>query len=193
MEPKGELAQHLLSLLSDAGLPVLVVATLGTVIAVIQFATSLDESAFASQDRLTQAFASSSRRVRAYALFVISHALATASTLAIANQLLRDATVVQFLGREPGQIIFQLQAGIAAYFLVVDWWSLRKGDQFPAFAAIMAGLAGVGALLAYGIQEVSASDSWAPAVVCVTTAFLWYRLVGWASSSGSDLARAIQN
>ena len=193
MEPTGQLSEELLTLLGDAGLPVVVVAMIGTAIALYQFTHGLNEAAFATQDRAMSMFASSSRRVRAYGLFVISHALATTTTIAVADQLFRDEEVVRALGIDPSQFTLQLQAGIAAYFLVIDWWSLRQGDELPAVMAVMVGLAGALLTVAYGVRQAVLEEAWQYVLPWFATAFLWFRSFGWASSSGSALARAIQN
>lgn len=193
MEPSGEYAHELLSLLRDAGLPVAVVAAIGTAIALYQFTHGLNEAAFATQDRAIRMFASSSRRVRVYALFIISHTLATTTTIAVANRLLQDQDLTSAIGVDPSTFIFRLQAGLAAYFLVIDWWSLRQGDELPAVAAVLVGTAGVILTIGYGIREAVLEDSWQYVLPWVAVAYLWFRSFGWASSSGSALARAIQN
>lgn len=150
MDPSGGISQLLLELLRDAGLPVAVVAAIGTAIALLQFGKVLSDNNFKTEQGVVRAFAGSSRRVRAYALFVISHSVAVAVTLGVAGSLLASPAVTDFLGVEQAVAIQRVQAAVAAYFLVIDWWSLKMGDTLPIVAALFVGWLGGLLVLGYG-------------------------------------------
>jgi hypothetical protein len=193
VEPAGELPAFLLQLLRDAGLPVAIVAAVGTVIALLQFGKVLSDNNFKAEQGVVRTFAGSSRRVRAYALFVISHSVAVASTLGVAISLTASPVVMDYLGVEQAAVIQRVQAAIAAYFLVVDWWSFKMGDTLPTVAATLVGWLGGLLVLAYGAAHALMAESWTPLIPWVVLAFVWFKGFGWASSTGSGLARALQN
>lgn len=193
MEPAGQYAEILLALLREAAVPVVVVTFIGTAIALYQFFRGLGDAAAATQDSAVQLFASSGRRVRAYGLFIVSHALATTTTVGVAHQLLQDEGLVSKLAVDPSRALASVTAGLAAYFLIVDWWSLRQGDTLPAVAALSIGLVGVAVTMTFGAYQALQSKNWFALLPWTATAFLWFKSFGWASSTGSALARAIQN
>lgn len=193
MEPVGELPAFLLQLLRDAGLPVAIVAAVGTVIALLQFGKVLSDKNFEAEQGVVRTFAGSSRRVRAYALFVISHSVAVTGTLGVAVSLTASPVVMDFLGVEQAVVIQRVQAAVAAYFLVVDWWSFKMGDTLPIVTATLVGWLGGLLVLAYGAAQALMAESWSPLIPWVVLAFVWFKGFGWASSTGSGLARALQN
>lgn len=193
MEPTGELPALLLQLLRDAGLPIAIVAAVGTVIALLQFGKVLSDHNFQAEQGVVRTFAGSSRRVRAYALFIISHSVAVAATLGVALSLTASPEVTQFLGVEQAVVVQRVQAAIAAYFLVIDWWSFKIGDTLPIVAATLIGWLGGVLVLGYGAVQALTTESWSPLIPWVILAFVWFKGFGWASSTGSGLARALQN
>lgn len=193
MDPTGDLPRQLLQLLGAAGLPVAVVAVVGTLIALLQFGKVLSDSNFNAEQGVVRQFAGSSRRVRAYALFVTSHSVAVAATMAAATALTGSPEVIQFLGVEQAVFLQRVQAAIAAYFLVIDWWSLRMGDTLPIAAAMIVGWIGGLVILGYGAGQALLAESWSPLLPWFVMAFFWFKGFGWASSTGSGLARALQN
>lgn len=193
MDPSGDLSQLLLQLLRDAGLPVAIVAAIGTTIALLQFGKVLSDNNFKAEQGVVRAFAGSSRRVRAYALFVISHAVAVSVTLGVVSSLLASPAVTDFLGVEQAVVIHRVQAAVAAYFLVIDWWSLKMGDTLPIVAALFVGWLGGLLVLGYGASQALIAGSWQLLIPWCITAFVWFKGFGWASSTGSGLARAMQN
>lgn len=193
MEPSGELAERFLDLLRDAGLPLAVVAVFGTCIALYQFSRGLSEGAYASERRVFQGFARSPRRVRAYASFVISHGIATTATIGLVTQVLANPTVAASVGTESSRVLWQVQAGVAAYFLAIDWWAFNYGDMLPSVAAVAVGAGGALLFLGVGAYEASNQGSWGVFLAWAAAIFVWFSALGWASSSGSDLARTVQN
>ena len=193
MEPIGQLPNLLLQLLKDAGLPIAIVAAVGTVIALLQFGKVLSDNNFKAEQGVVRTFAGSSRRVRAYALFVISHSVAVAATLGVASALTASPTVMQMLDTDHATVIFRVQAAIAAYFLIVDWWSFKMGDTLPIFVASLIGWLGGVLVLGYGAIQAMTAGSWSPLLPWVLLAFSWFKGFGWASSTGAGLARALQN
>ena len=193
MEPNGEFSRLFVQLLRDAGLPVAVVAGVGTLIALFQFGKVLSDNNFKAEHGVVRAFAGSSRRVRAYALFIISHAVAVSVTLAVAISLTASPIATQFLGVEQAAVIQRVQAAIAAYFLVIDWWSFKMGDTLPIVAATLIGWVGGFLVLGYGALQALVAESWSPLIPWGILTFFWFKGFGWASSSGAGLARALQN
>jgi hypothetical protein len=191
--PSGDFSQLLLQLLRDAGLPAAFVAAIATTIALLQFGKVLSDNNFKAEQGVVRTFAGSSRRVRAYGLFVISHAMAVAVTLGVTNLLLASPAVTEFLGVNQTVVVQRVQAAVAAYFLVIDWWSLKMGDTLPIVAASIVGWLGGLLIFVYGAVQAHVAGSWQVLIPWVVTAFVWFKGFGWASSTGSGLARAIQN
>lgn len=75
---------------------------------------------------MVRTFAGSSRRVRAYALFIISRSVAVAATLGVAISLVASSVVTEFLGVEQAVVIQRVQAAVA-------------GDTLPIVAAMSSG------------------------------------------------------
>lgn len=188
MVPDGNLAALFLELLKAAGLPVAAVVVIGTAIALYQFASNLNDQAIAVQEGVLNVFASSSRRVRAYAMFVVSHVTATAITVWVVVLILNDPVVSTHFTVSTRAVL----AGIAAYFVIIDWWSLRHGDALPHHLAVIVGLLGSLVVLGYGVYKSVEGESWRLLLAWCAVAFFWCWAVGWASSTGSGLARAIQ-
>lgn len=192
MDPSGDLAATFLDLLREAGLPVVVVTAIGTAIALWQLVAGLNEAAYARESHALKLFASSSRRLRAYGLFVISHVVATVVTVGLAVRLMGDPSIADWVGVDTGTVTWRVGAGIVAYFLVVDWWSLRHGDVLPLALAVIVGTFGGLVLLFYGGHEAVEAQSWAVFGGWFAAVFGWFTALGWASSTGAGLARAIQ-
>ena len=193
IEPSGTLPQLLLDLLRTAGLPVVVVTAIGTAIAVAQWLTSIDNSGHAVEARSMATFRRAPRRVRAYALFVISHAVAVTLTIGLLMRLFADPAVIRALGTSEPDAMLKPTAVVALYFLVVDWWSLRQGDEVPAALASIVGVLGGAALLFYGAYVSAQTGDWAPMIAWFIGVAVWFRALTWATNRGSALARAIQS
>ncbi|MER7449389.1 hypothetical protein ABTW96_03780 [Nocardia beijingensis] len=192
MVPEGNLAAIFLDLLRAAGLPAAVVFFVGTVMALYQFAANLNEQAHGAEQSIVNAFASSSRRVRAYGLFVISHIVAIAVMTSVIAYTLNDPALSSHVALSTGSMLIKAQAGIAAYFLLIDWWSLRHGDALPHHLGAIVGLIGGLIVLSYGVFKAMEDGAWLALLLWFTVAFSWFRVIGWASSTGSGLARAMQ-
>lgn len=188
MAPEGHLPTLFLELLRVSGVPTAVVVVVGTLMALYQFASNLDGHATAIQGSVLSAFASSSRRVRAYAMYVFSHLTATALTVVVVLVIANDPRIAGLFTVST----FSILAAIAAYFMAIDWWSFRHGDTLPNHVAAFVALFGGFVIIAYGLFNAIVSDDWGRLAMWVAIAFFWSWAIGWASSTGSGLARAIQ-
>ncbi|VXB05488.1 hypothetical protein [Aeromicrobium sp. 9AM] len=188
-----EISERLLDLLRDAGVPAAIVAVIGTAIAVYQFADRIETGVYASEQQAVALFARSSRRVRALGLFLASHVVATTTTIGVATEVLADPQVTTFLGVTSSEGLFRVQASITAYFLVIDWWAMKHGDVLPLAAGVAVGTLGGIGILIFGLRDAVTAENWQVMIPWLVVIFVWFRAFGWASSTGSGLARAIQN
>lgn len=190
---RDDITEPFLDLLVAAGVPAAIVAVLATILAVVQFAIRLEAQAYSAEMGMITLFSRSSRRVRAAGIFSISHSAATAATVVLAHQILADHKVNEALGGETAPTLLKVQAGAAAFFLLTGWWSFKFGDGLPhLLGGLLTYMLSAG-VLAFGAYQAVDAEDWSKFVPWLIGVYVWYRSVGWAITSESGLARAIQN
>lgn len=193
MSPDDVLIEIFLDLLREALVPSAIVAAVGTMIALYQFAKSQADMASQVENFVVQTFSSSSRRMRSLAVMIIAQAAALTATLVLTGVALRDTEIAGLIGSDKAAITSAVQAGGVAFFIAVDWWSLRKGDELPAAVTFwLVGSIASSCSIGYAIYLAVPAGTWLAALPPLVIGYLWFKLVDWAVSSGSSLARAYQ-
>lgn len=192
IEPAGSIAQILIDLLVAMGLPAAVVVTIGTGIAVAQWVAQLDDAGHAVEARAMATFRGSPRVVRAYALFVASHVIAASLSVGLLVQLFRNPLIVSMIGASVNDVLLKANAGVVLYFLIVDWWSLHRGDEVPAFLAAGVGFVGLNSFLIPVLRTSVITGDWGPLLPWFVVTAVWFRSLTWATYRASALARALQ-
>lgn len=192
IEPEGPTAQTLLDLLATMGLQGSVIVAIGTAIALFQWFREVDESGHLIEANAMTMLRGQPRLVRAYALFALSHTIATGLSISLLTQLLRSPPIIYAINISANDTRIKVSAGVAAYFLIVDWWSLHRGDTLPTFLAAAAGIAGGSLLLTTVIRSSALTSNWWSMVPWLLAAVVWFRSLTWATYRASALARALQ-
>lgn len=192
IEPEGPTAQTLLDLLATMGLQGSVIVAIGTAIALFQWFREVDESGHLIEANAMTMLRGQPRLVRAYALFALSHTIATGLSISLLTQLLRSPPILYAINISANDTRIKVSAGVAAYFLIVDWWSLHRGDTLPTFLAAVAGIAGGSLLLTTVIRSSALTSNWWSMVPWLLAAVVWFRSLTWATYRASALARALQ-
>jgi hypothetical protein len=192
IEPEGPTAQTLLDLLATMGLQGSVIVAIGTAIALFQWFREVDESGHLIEANAMTMLRGQPRLVRAYALFALSHTIATGLSISLLTQLLRSPPILYAINISANDTRIKVSAGVAAYFLIVDWWSLHRGDTLPTFLAAAAGIAGGSLLLTTVIRSSALTSNWWSMVPWLLAAVVWFRSLTWATYRASALARALQ-
>ena len=192
IEPEGPTAQTLLDLLATIGLQGSVIVAIGTAIALFQWFRQVDESGHLIEANAAMMLRGQPRLVRAYALFALSHTIATGLSISLLTQLLRSPPSLYVINISANDTRIKVSAGVAAYFLIVDWWSLHRGDTLPTFLAAAAGIAGGSLLLTTVVRSSALTGNWWSMVPWLLAAVVWFRSLTWATYRASALARALQ-
>ncbi|WP_435748802.1 hypothetical protein [Microbacterium sp. PMB16] len=165
---------------------------IGTAIALYQFWRTQDDSAVETELGVVRAFARAPRRVRALVIALVSRAIAVPATIALIGAIAADPVFdgIFTTGRAP--FIMSVQAGTAAFFLVVDWWSFRQGDEFPRMGTFFVGGTILAGALGYALYRGVSEASWPAGLIWTGVAIAWFKSVDWAVDSSAGLARAVQ-
>ena len=192
IEPEGPIAQTLLDLLATIGLQGSMIVAIGTAIALFQWFRQVDESGHLIEASAITMLRGQPRLVRAYILFALSHTIATGLSISLLTQLLRSPPILYVINISANDTRIKVSAGVAAYFLIVDWWSLHRGDTLPTFLAAAAGIAGGSLLLTTVVRSSALAGNWWSMVPWLLATVAWFRSLTWATYRASALARALQ-
>jgi hypothetical protein len=105
--------------------------------------------------------------------------------------VLNDPAVSAHVAASTGSVLIKAQAGhscILSADRLVE--SSRHGDVLPHHLGAIVGLAG--SIVFYGVFKAVEGEAWQALLLWCTVAFIWFRAIGWASSTGSGLAHAMQ-
>lgn len=196
IEPEGPTAQTLLDLLATIGVQGSVIVAIGTAIALFQWFRQVDESGHLVEANAMRMLRGQPRLVRAYVLFVLSHTIATGLSISLLTslltQLLRNPPILYVINISANDTQIKVSAGVAAYFLIVDWWSLHQGDTLPTFLAAAAGIAGGSLFITTVVRSSALTGNWWSMVPWLLATVVWFRSLTWATYRASALARALQ-